>query len=92
MRRNTVIRFVLVAARSVSLFSYKKDDDMLTEGSSNLEQFTPDQVNWVTFASKPFEGGINTAHDPDGVGWITEEQWANAKWDGTIYNPSEMTH
>jgi hypothetical protein len=91
MRRNIVIRFVLVAALSVSLFSCKKDDDMLTEGNSNLEQFTPDQANWATFASKPFEGGINTAHDPDGVGWITEEQWANAKWDGTIYNPSEMT-
>lgn len=60
--------------------------------SRDLEQYTPDQANWETFATKPFEGGTNTAHDPDGVGWITEADWEAAKWDGTIYNPSLMKH
>lgn len=65
-------------------------NDANTDGN-NLEQYTPDQANWETFSSKPFEDGINTSHDPDGVGWISKEQWDNAKWDGTVYNPSEMT-
>lgn len=59
--------------------------------SSQLEQYTPDQANWETFASKPFESGTNAAHDPDGVGWISPEDWAEAEWDGTVYNPSQMT-
>ncbi len=56
-----------------------------------LEQYTPDQAKWDTFASKPFEGGTNSAHDPDGVDWISPAAWAAAEWDGTIYNPSQMT-
>lgn len=75
---------------SVGAFSCEKDEGNI-EDTGNLEQFTPDQANWETFASKPFQNGANSAHDPDGVGWISDEQWANAKWDGTIYNPSEMT-
>ena len=62
-----------------------------TTGTGGLEQYTPDQANWDTFATKPFEGGTNTAHDPDGVGWISADDWAAAAWDGTIYNPSQMT-
>lgn len=61
------------------------------EQGDELEQYTPDQASWETFATKPFEGGTNTAHDPDGVGWISPEDWADAEWDGTIYNPSQMT-
>ncbi len=60
-------------------------------GMSELVQYTPDQANWDTFASKPFEGGTNTSHDPDGVGWIRTESWAEAEWDGTVYNPSRMS-
>jgi len=60
------------------------------QGTTQLEQYTPNQANWDTFASKPIEGG-NTAHDPDGVGWISADDWAAAEWDGTIYNPSKMT-
>lgn len=56
-----------------------------------LEQYTPDQAQWDTFASKPFEGGANTAHDPDGVSWMSAQDWAAAEWDGTVYNPSQMT-
>jgi hypothetical protein len=56
-----------------------------------LDQFTPDQANWSTFASKPIAAG-NTAHDPDGVSWISPAQWDAAKWDGvTTYNPSTMS-
>ena len=62
-------------------------------GANNamLEQYTPDQADWSTFASKPVEGG-NPAHDPDSVSWIDEADWAEAEWDGTIYNPSKMSH
>lgn len=59
--------------------------------SNSLTQYTPDQADWSTFATKPFAGGTNTAHDPDGVGWISEADWQAAEWDGTIYNPSQMT-
>ena len=54
-------------------------------GADRSEQYTPDQANWETFASKPFAGDTNTAHDPDGVGWISPEDWAAAEWDGIEY-------
>jgi hypothetical protein len=44
-----------------------------------------------TGATKPFEGGTNTSHDPEGDGWISPADWAAAKWDGTIYHPSKMS-
>ena len=59
--------------------------------AGSLLQYTPNQAKWDTFASKPFEGGTNSAHDPDGVGWISPSDWAAATWDGTIYNPSRMS-
>ncbi len=59
-------------------------------GGAALEQYTPDQAKWDTFATKPIEGG-NAAHDPDSVSWITAADWAEAEWDGTIYNPSKMS-
>ena len=59
-------------------------------GGSSLEQYTPDQASWGTFASKPREAGL-VAHDPDSVSWIKPADWDAAKWDGTIYNPSKMT-
>ncbi len=60
-------------------------------GAASLVQYTPTQANWDTFATKPFEGDVNSSHDPDGVGWISAEDWAEAEWDGTVYNPSQMT-
>lgn len=58
---------------------------------SALSPFTPNQANWSTFATKPFVGGTNTAHDPDGIGWLTPASWVAARWNGEIYNPSKMT-
>jgi hypothetical protein len=60
-------------------------------GSGKAEQYTPNQANWKTFETKPWAGGTNTSHAPDGVGWITKEQWEAAKWDGTTYNPAKMS-
>ena len=57
----------------------------------NLEQFTPNQANWKTFESKPFAGGVNKSHDPDGVSWISKQAWDAAKWDGTVYDPTKVT-
>ncbi len=59
-------------------------------GGAALEQYTPNQADWDTFATKPVEGG-NPAHDPDSVHWITDDDWVAARWDGTIYNPSQMS-
>ncbi len=57
-----------------------------------FEQYTPNQANWNTFASKPFVGtNPNTGHDPDGVSWISQASWAAAAWDGFPYNPSTMS-
>ena len=67
------------------------DDDKESTDSEQLVQYTPDQANWETFATKPFEGGTNTSHDPDGVGWLSSESWEAAKWDGTVYDPTKMT-
>ena len=59
---------------------------------AQLQQYTPDQADWDTYETKPFvAGSSNTAHDPDGVGWITTADWEAAEWDGTVYNPSLMT-
>ena len=55
-------------------------------------QYTPDQADYSSFDTKPFDGGTNTDHSPDGVGWITRDKWREAEWDSTtIYNPSKMT-
>ena len=89
MKTNITRSLIYILVISIGLFSCEKED--LDNQNSNLVQYTPDQANWETFANKPLQGGVNTAHDPDGVGWITESQWAEAEWDGTIYNPSEMT-
>ena len=56
-----------------------------------VTSYTPDQANWSTFQSKPLAVSSITAHDPDSIGWISTEAWAGAEWDGTIYNPSQMT-
>lgn len=88
------IYFVVWLFMSVGLVSctdndgVSKDDDIT---GNQLEQYTPDQANWETFATKPFAGGTNTSHDPDGVGWLTQESWTAAEWDGTIYDPSNLT-
>ncbi|MEQ8548676.1 MAG: hypothetical protein RIC03_12240 [Cyclobacteriaceae bacterium] len=75
----------------ISMFSCSNEDVSNDINASQLEQYTPDQADWSTFATKPFVGGTNTSHDPDGVGWLSPESWAAAEWDGTIYNPSEMS-
>jgi hypothetical protein len=93
MNTKKLTYFILMTLMSIGLFSCKKDDPVNnnTEASTNLVQYTPGQANWESFGTKPFQNGANIAHDPDGVKWITSEQWANAQWDGTIYNPSEMS-
>lgn len=62
----------------------------LRAGGSAPEQYTPDQADWKTFAAKPLAGGVNRAHDPDGVGWIKKEAWDKAKWDGKVFDPTKM--
>ncbi len=58
--------------------------------TSTLVQYTPNQADWSTFASKQAAAGI-AKHDPDSVPWITKATWEAAKWDSTIYNPTTMT-
>ena len=56
-----------------------------------LEQFTPDQANWSSCSEKPYLSG-HTGHDPDSASWISQQKWQAARWDGTVYNPSKMSH
>ncbi len=60
-------------------------------GTRSVLQYTPNQAAWATFYTKPMAGGVNTSHDPDGVGWLTPASWQNAQWNGTIYNPELLT-
>jgi len=82
---------IAVCFISITSFSCKKKQEETKPETKQLEQYTPDQANWDTFNSKPFEGGVNISHDPDGVGWLSSESWEKAKWDGTIYDPTTMT-
>jgi hypothetical protein len=77
---------IITLCALVGITTYANDN-----GLGRAQQYTPNQANWKTFATKPFVGGTNTAHDPDGVGWIKREQWDAAKWDGTVYDPTKMT-
>lgn len=59
-------------------------------------QFTPDPADW-TFLNEGAicdfcgQDGQQVGHDPDGMLWITADQWKEAEWDGTPYNPELMT-
>ena len=77
---------IITLCALVGITTYANDN-----GLGKAQQYTPNQANWKTFATKPFAGGTSTAHDPDGVGWIKREQWDAAKWDGTVYDPTKMT-
>ena len=101
MKTKKTTRFILMALISIGMFSFKKDDsvnndydfrlDRITKAPVALVQFTPDQADWSAFQSKAI-GGINTSHDPDGIGWIPAQSWIDSQWDGTtIYDPTTMT-
>ncbi|WKK77530.1 hypothetical protein QYS49_10550 [Marivirga salinae] len=75
----------------ITLLGCKENDVKIDNSNSNLEQYTPDQADWTTFDTKPFEGGTNTSHAPNGVGWLTAESWGEAEWDGTVYDPTTMS-
>lgn len=65
---------------------------LLLAAAEGLVQYTPEQADWSTFQVKAIdESSSNTAHDPDGIGWIAADNWVAAQWDGTVYNPSRMT-
>ena len=59
-------------------------------GVRTNSQFTPNQADWSTFATKPRDAGL-MAHDPNSISWISPADWEAAKWDGTVYNPSRMS-
>lgn len=90
----TLVRLLIVIVAAGGMVACSSDDGANNNNGGNTardpEQYTPDQANWDTFATKPVEGG-NTGHDPDGVSWISADDWAASEWDGTIYNPSKMS-
>lgn len=93
MKTNIQTFFSLVIIVSFFGISCTDESEQEEPGANDgiFEQYTPDQANWETFATKPLASGVNTAHDPDGISWIKAASWANATWDGTVYNPSKMT-
>ena len=75
----------------LSLFFFSCQSNEQAPIAMPADQYTPNQADWSTFATKPFENDVNTSHDPDGVGWLSAESWEAAKWDGTVYDPTSMT-
>ena len=62
-----------------------------TDTTNSLDRYTPTQADWSTFSNKPKAVESITAHDPDSIGWISKTKWEEAKWDGTVYDPTKMT-
>jgi len=58
-------------------------------GPPQTEQFTPDQADWSTFELIFADNQLS--HDPNDVLWISQSRWEEARWDGTVYNPSQMS-
>jgi hypothetical protein len=82
--------FLFVILITVGTSCTKQEADVNTNTNS-LDQYTPDQANWETFNTKAITNGGNISHAPDGISWMKPADWESAKWDGTIFNPSEMT-
>lgn len=58
---------------------------------NNPDQYTPCQADWSAFYEGPAAVASITGHDPDSIGWIPQSRWEAARWDGRVYNPSDMT-
>ena len=100
MKKNTWLSFVLISLAALALVSCGgggggaggTSASTGTGTTRSALQYTPNQAAWATFSTKPLASGINTSHDPDGVGWLTPASWQNAQWDGTTtYNPETLT-
>jgi hypothetical protein len=89
---NPAVTAVVVVAFSLILGSCdivgNDDSNNNSAGGSSLVQYTPDQADWSTFSRKPMAVSSITAHDPDSIGWLSQE-WP--EWDGTPFDPSTMT-
>jgi len=83
----TVVVAPVLGAR-VALHDF---DEVQHLSKGGLEQFTPNQADWSTFQSRPLAVSSITAHDPDSIGWIRASAWEAARWDGTVYDPSQMS-
>ncbi len=89
MKKSTAI--ILIAFFAALLGCSDDNEDGGINQTAQAEQYTPDQANWESFSSKPFQNGTNTSHDPDGVGWISQVDWEASRWDGTVFDPSQMS-
>jgi len=58
---------------------------------NNPDQYTPCQADWSAFYEAPAAVASITGHDPDSIGWIPQSRWEAARWDGSVYNPSDMS-
>lgn len=88
MKKYTSFLLIILISVAVSCSEEKTDID---PGTNQFEQYTPNQAKWETFSTKAISNGGNTSHDPDGISWMKPGDWADAEWDGTVFNPSEMT-
>jgi len=53
-------------------------------------QFTPDQADWSTLTAGSIADD-QIGHDPDSILWISQAAWAEAAWDGTPYDPGQLS-
>ncbi|MDQ6998020.1 MAG: hypothetical protein Q9M17_04830, partial [Mariprofundus sp.] len=93
MKANTLISVCLIGLLNIGLISCGGGAGTGASSASgnNTPQYTPSQAAWATFSIKPLASGINTSHDPDGIGWLTPASWQSAQWNGTVYNPETLT-
>lgn len=86
-----VVLSLVHTSLSQDLFLAGRDVQQALNDTMGSNQFTPDQADWRTFQARPMAVSSITGHDPDSIGWIHSSVWENAKWDGTVYNPSKMS-
>ncbi|RLL55580.1 hypothetical protein D8Y20_01370 [Mariprofundus sp. EBB-1] len=96
MKVNTLISAFLIGLLSIGVVSCGGGGggtgaSSASAGGNNTPQYTPSQAAWATFSIKPLASGINTSHDPNGIGWLTPASWQSAQWNGTVYNPETLT-
>jgi len=65
-------------------------------GTGGLIQYTPSYTQATNIGAPCIEAGTqaanwNKGHDPDGINWISRDNWRAAEWDGVKFNPCGKT-
>ena len=87
----SVINWVLSLLGLPTIGNDEVDDPTFDPIPSPVNQFTPNPADWSTFYSTVDASPDVIDHTPDGVLWLTSNDWV--QWDGTTtYDPTTMSH